>query len=520
MVRHLTEMVDSAPDGEAKEKAVDRLQARKDDLVARHGEQAKNYSCYQELLREWEQSPLLREARQWLTSALLDLEKRGLIQCDRQTGLFDLHPVVRGFAVGSLSAEARDEAGKKVADYFSTRPDQPYDKAGSLRELSNTLCVIKVLNMAGRNAAAYTTFTWDLHCALIRLDMGHEILALMHPLFPLGWGASPSGVTDNGRAAKRAGDALYRVGQFPFAAIQHQIAVDAAIRGKEPKLLSGRLSDLWDDLRAMEKRALAARVLDLAGTCARRFGTQADQIDITRCRILDLIEMGDINEASNLWKNALSLKGDLSRDHDSRYNAYISAHVRLHENAELDTGLLTAINECKEQADQIGVRLLLAVLSDFYYRDERYDLALETVEEAISRARAAGIRSLYTMEYEGQRACCLAMLGRRGEALSAAESAAVSSAPPHPELANAFLELGEPEKALHHALEGYRKAWADGLPFSNVIDLEQCRTVFQALSYPEPRLEPFDLAKVGTLSFETELEALLQKQLDGSQTAG
>jgi len=58
-------------------------------------------------------------------------------------------------------------------------------------------------------------------------------------------------------------------------------------------------------------------------------------------------------------------------------------------------------------------------------------------------------------------------------------------------------------------MEGYKKAWADGPPYSFHRQLETCRTVLQKLGEPEPQLPPFDPDKIKPFPYEAEIRRLL-----------
>ena len=58
-------------------------------------------------------------------------------------------------------------------------------------------------------------------------------------------------------------------------------------------------------------------------------------------------------------------------------------------------------------------------------------------------------------------------------------------------------------------MEGYKKAWADGPPYSFHRQLETCRTVLQKLGEPEPQLPPFDPDKIKPFPYEAEIQRLL-----------
>ena len=57
-------------------------------------------------------------AEKWLAIALQDLDARGLVQWDRKNNTYDLHPVVRGYAISSIAHEDQSASLRfLVADY-------------------------------------------------------------------------------------------------------------------------------------------------------------------------------------------------------------------------------------------------------------------------------------------------------------------------------------------------------------------------------------------------------------------
>ena len=65
---------------------------------------------------------------QELIRTVRDLERRGLLQYDAQVKRYDLHPVVRGIAVGRLGQEEKERYGQCVVDHFSQKPHSPCHK--------------------------------------------------------------------------------------------------------------------------------------------------------------------------------------------------------------------------------------------------------------------------------------------------------------------------------------------------------------------------------------------------------
>jgi hypothetical protein len=128
--------------------------------------------------------------------------------------------------------------------------------------------------------------------------------------------------------------------------------------------------------------------------------------------------------------------------------------------------------------------------------------ALDAVERALSLVRRTGAPSRF---YQGIRALALARLGHAEEAREAlAESDPLFAA-------ETWLALGDREQARECALEAYPRAWGDGPPYAHWYYLKRCRELLAELGEAEPRLPPFDPAKVEPVPFEAEIRAAIEK---------
>src|SRR6185295_8413340 len=54
------------------------------------------------------------DARRRLQETVLDLESRGLLQYERESRRYDLHPVVRGVVLGGLRVDERERYGQPI----------------------------------------------------------------------------------------------------------------------------------------------------------------------------------------------------------------------------------------------------------------------------------------------------------------------------------------------------------------------------------------------------------------------
>jgi tetratricopeptide (TPR) repeat protein len=130
-----------------------------------------------------------------LISALQELERRGLLQWDRQKNRYDLHPVVRGYAFDVLEKPERRDIGNQIVDYFESKPSD-YAKLGTLADAQQSITIMRALVQADRLDDAGRFFLGDFsHALLFSLEEYHEVLALLKPMFPNGFQALPSVTT-------------------------------------------------------------------------------------------------------------------------------------------------------------------------------------------------------------------------------------------------------------------------------------------------------------------------------------
>nr|WP_294553917.1 DUF4062 domain-containing protein [uncultured Rhodopila sp.] len=464
------------------------------------------YTAYQSALSVWRGSDSLRAATRWLNAALRDLETRGLLQCDRQTGKYDLHPVVRGYTVGSLTAEGRAQAGQQVADYFSSRPAPSYETAISLEDLVNRIQVVQALNLAAKATAAWDALRGDLDRALYRLERHHELLALLRPLFPGGWSAPPVGVDDPGFVAGEAALALKEIGLLADAAVQEIFGIEDDIETGDTRNLSVRLRNHSATISSTGETARAERLLRLALDAAVATADDEQALWCELFLVSDLVVRGALADARTAWTELATRLPDAAR-RDGQLEAQallIEAQLAFREGALTAAALGVAVDRVHALAEPAIERRLRSLSGDWHQANFRNEAAVEAYGRAIEMAHAVGLRDT---ESEAARGLSLARLGHRAEAEAAAASA--ERDPPHAALAELYLELGDRNKARHHAIEGYKLAWADGPPYAFRWSLQTCRKVLQALNEPEPQLPPYDPARIKPIEFEADIRRLL-----------
>jgi hypothetical protein len=296
-----------------------RISNRQRDLQERFRNKQQAYRAYQSAVAAWRESDAA--APRWLNAALRDLETRGLLQCDRgEEGNVDLHPMVRGYAVGSLSAEAREQAGQRVADYFSSRPEPSYEGATSLADLADAVQVVRALNLGGKTQAAWGVLRGDLRKALYRLECHHERIALMQPLFPNGWSAPPDGVAQLDFVAIVAALALKRIGLLREANVQEIFSIEEDIRAGLSGNLAISLRNNSITVRLVGELARSERILELARIVAAAASdarhTLRSELDI----VGDLVLRGRLAKARALYADIATRLPD-----EARYDLQLDA---------------------------------------------------------------------------------------------------------------------------------------------------------------------------------------------------
>ncbi|MGU3544419.1 DUF4062 domain-containing protein [Methylobacterium sp. A52T] len=462
------------------------------------------FEAYQAKLAAWRQSPAIFIASTWLHATLNDLELRGLVQLDRHNGTVDLHPVVRGYAVDCLGEDARSHAGQRVADYFASKPEPAYTSVTSVSELSNSLQVVQALILANKLDAAWSALS-NLEKALRRLERSDLLLALLRPWFPNGWQAPPVTVGERGRIAPTVTHALWEIGRYADAEAQIVFQIED-LRGE--RLSRNHTTMLHNHSKVLDQLGAVAsvqRVLDLSKEIV---SVIEDRHQMLHCYLIEvdfMIDRGDISDARMLWeKFSADLKGDYCCEQLDVARMVIEGELLYHEGKLTTAWFEGAFHRARAGRWRSNERYLF-LLQGQWFQDQHHDTAaVQSFDRALEMAREVGISDEYS---EVMRGLSLLSLGDRASAEDAAASAERN--PPRAALATLYLALGQRDMARKHALEGYKKAWADGPPHSRHWALEKCRFVLRSLNEQEPILPLFDHSKIRTLPYEADLRRKL-----------
>ena len=97
------------------------------------------------------------------------------------------------------------------------------------------------------------------------------------------------------------------------------------------------------------------------------------------------------------------------------------------------------------------------------------------------------------------------------EARSEAERLAQQRRPAHRYLALLWLAIDDPNQAKKHALEAYKRAWADGEPYVNAYELTKMIELLRQMNIPIPQLQGYDPANDEPFPWEADVGAAIEK---------
>ena len=449
---------------------------------------------------------------QALAATVLDLERRGFLQYDRQEKRYDLHPVVRGVAAGRLGSQDRQLLGQRVVDHFSQRPHSPYHEAQSLEDVSAGLQVVRALLQMGRHEQAFDAYNSGLGEAIkINLDAGCETLALLRPFFGSGWTDLPTGLEawQVSRLAMEAAAALYYTGQSEdsLAVCRATLLMDVAANNLPGVVyaLQGIEYSLYDQ----GKLALVARCSDL-GLQLGSLSHDDNVIFRTRLmRLLALIATGEWEGVDAEWQ-ALCLLGSKV----GTVITTIDVAEYIHLTGEFWRGRLqeSDLRRAEERAivsRNRGIRANLYDLrGEWNATQGDWQAAVSSLNEAVRMMREVGARNA---KVETRLALAKFRLGQLPEPRQQAEELSQVDKPAHRTLAELWLALGDDDRARHHALAAYRKAWADGVPHVFRHALDPARALLERLGVEVPMLPGYDPVSAERLPFEDVVVAFIDR---------
>ncbi len=457
------------------------------------------------------QDPEVGAAETKLVETVRDLERRGLLQYDAREKRYDLHPVVRGVAVGRLRSEEKETLGQRVVDHFSQQTHDPYEQAETLEDVAIGLQLVRGLLQMGRFEDAFDTLYGDLSVALLyNLTAVAELVSLLQPFFPGGWSARIEAWNefDTSFAANLAGVSLRNLGRTDEAIDLFSQAIRIECRRKDWSNFLVEVANVADACRIRGRQAARKRLLvniqDFAGLIGKR------NLFTARFNFFAVfVDMGLIPEAEAEWRRLDPMGRNWPREiYRSGEAEYWFAKFRYEYGELREEDLTKAENLARAGHSRSLVRNLHNLRGRWHLKRGEITPAIESLREAVRMAREVG------QDEPGSEAYLALAKLRAGEGANAREEAErLSGKPDRSALSVATLwdALGDRDKAEKHALRAHRWAIADGEPYVYRYELDQECALLRDLGVAPPETPVYDPSKDEPFPWEKDVVAALEE---------
>lgn len=445
-----------------------------------------------------------------LITALKDLEQRGLLQWDRKGNSYDLHPVVRGYAFDVLEQTERIAISNRIVDHFQSQPPDVYAKARTLADVQQSINIFRALVQARRLDEAAAFYTGEFAQALIfSLELYHEVLALLKPLFPEGFHRPPSALIGRHALANLLNDAaiaLHELQRFSDAQVAYEASLYLSVAENNPYNINTSLDNLSSFFFDQGHIAASFAAIQLALELAQAL-EEAEYVAVIQLHIMDhYYSAGQLEQAEAAYAAFRQLPTPTNYATYRPGGAELrSCWLRFYQ-GRLNDDDLDQAQAAMQRRNRPGLRSLTRLRGELALQRGNVSAAISMFERAIEMHQVVG---LPVADLEARLALTKAISGDREQAREICDRLHELSEPPHVWLAVAYLEVGAAERAREHILVGYEWAWAEGPPYAYWWELEQCRAVLTRLGEPEPQLPPVDPAAAEPLPYEAEIRRLI-----------
>lgn len=405
-------------------------------------------------------SPAYKAAVRQFEALLGDLEDRGLLWWDGAHDLYDLHPVVRGYAYASLDEAARQGNHARAYDLFADQERaQPAADPRTLADLALPLAMYNALIGAGRLDDAARLYINRLSSPLYYTFAAYaKMYALLLPLFRDGLGAPPA-LSDRDQqadTADRMGSALSGLGRGGEALLLAGVVIGIRADAEDARNLGASLENYGVPLRSLNR--LAAALVVFEDALALATAANRDRTAMPQLRLHSLYsDLGRYAEAD------AARAAFLAAPPQQNAAVGLSEVARIHAWSLFERGAGDGQEAALAEAEALAAtypqvrRVVAQIRGELALRAGEAAAAAEAFSRAVELANQSGVRDWWAW---GGLARARLGQGRPREALKiVGDGCDVYSA------AVVLLAVGQRDEAAARATAYYKWAWADGEPF-------------------------------------------------------
>jgi len=464
----------------------------------------------EEAERAYRDSLAYIQAEDRFIQILTDLEERGLLSWDLEKDSYDLHPVVRGYALSLLPDEQKRSTFGRIRDHFAPVPLPVTEKIHEVTDIFTALELYRAVVYTGELDRAASFYSNKLSSALWRLGANHLIIELLRPLFLNGLDQMPAVQDQNTRNSlvTDMARAMQNIGEVQSARKLFTFLLDPEVRGASAWSMSISVEDYGSVLLEYNEIARAGRAIELARLLTPSLNIAWADYEDFRFAVL----RGRWEEAEQLYQQAIS--GAEPRAQTRDWRARLAAtraimHVYRGEDAEDELQEAADLLEATRQRRFLGI--LWEVRALHLLNRNLPKQAREAVNKALKIKQESGLSVVVSM----------ALLGRIYQSLGDAVNAqrciefALTSrqmtdgvkADLYAHTALYYLAINDRPSAKEYAERGYDFAWANGEPYSRWYPLQLLKRVYEQLGDEPPELLSEPNAQLEMLPYEEEIRA-------------
>ncbi|MBE7511384.1 MAG: DUF4062 domain-containing protein [Anaerolineales bacterium] len=430
-----------------------------------------------------------------LIAALRGLAQRRLLTWNTLTNRLELHPIVRGEVFGWLSLEERALAFERAILYYERLPVE-----GTMRDISDLHPALEIYNAlinTGRLDAAAERYRANLGKAMIvQLTSPYQTIELLRPLFPEGFRKLPAlkAGKDRGYFTNEMALMFGYIGQTSDALALLGLTIGTFLEEHDAPSLNAALIHYAGLLRDEHRMAAKVHTFELARDLSEALGDM-ETLAISHLFLLkSYVDNGQWESAEASYRAFNDIPAQHRSPGRQATAERVYAKMLICKGEDATMALSLAWELAMQSKSITEQRAIHALWGESALQQGRPDAAERFFRAALELSPHPGGSAAI---YLGGLARALADLRRFDEARAALARGATPSTAAH-----ALIALGEKEKARLAALEGYRSAWADGVPFTFWWELDLSRKALAKLDMAEPHLPPFDPLSVAPIPHE------------------